>query len=187
MEGAADRREWRWPPGNALHAHLSHLAAVGGQWLHRPHFSLARCRGFIRTGLLDAAVIHSDGTAAAAKKGGHNLGFSGHKKVKGDKVVAFRDRRCNVIAPFVTAPGNRNESPLLREALPEVRRIAREVGMDLQGTVVSLGARFRFGVVSMAWVVEFGPGLPGHPQWQSSTAAWFATSSSPSLRARLAA
>ena len=43
-----------------------------------------------------------------------------------------------MIAPFVSAPGNRNKSPLLREALPEVMRIAREVGMDLQGTIVSL-------------------------------------------------
>jgi hypothetical protein len=51
--------------------------------------------------------------------GGDNLGFSGHKKVKVDKIVAFCDRRCNVIAPFVVAPGNRNESPLVRHALPE--------------------------------------------------------------------
>ena len=45
-------------------------------------------------------------------------------------MVAFCDRHCNVIAPFVAAPGNHNESPLLREALPEVMRIVREVGMD---------------------------------------------------------
>ena len=43
-----------------------------------------------------------------------------------------------MIAPFVAAPGNRNESPLLREALPDVTRIAREVGIDLQGSIVSL-------------------------------------------------
>src|SRR5580693_9443437 len=79
---------------------------------------------------LDISVIHGDGTTTAAKKGGDNVGFSGHKKVKGDKVVAFCDRNCNVIAPLVWAPGNRNESPLLREALPKVMRIAREVGMD---------------------------------------------------------
>jgi hypothetical protein len=54
---------------------------------------------------------------------------SGHKKVKGDKVVAFCDRRCNVIAPFVAAPGNCNESPLLRTALPEVMRIVRKIGI----------------------------------------------------------
>jgi Transposase DDE domain len=88
--------------------------------------------------LLDVTGIHGDGTTTAAKKGGDNIGFNGHKKLKGDKVVAFCDRNCNVIAPFVSAPGNRNESPLLREALPEVIRIAQDVGMDLRGGLVSL-------------------------------------------------
>ncbi|MDH6147457.1 MULTISPECIES: hypothetical protein [Paraburkholderia] len=69
---------------------------------------------------------------------GDNLGFSGHKKLKGCKVVALCDRNCNVIAPFVRAPGNRNESPLLREALPQLTSIARAVGLDLRGTVMSL-------------------------------------------------
>ena len=73
-----------------------------------------------------------------AKKGGDNLGFSGHKHMKGDKVVAFCDRNCNVIAPFVPAPGNRNESPLLREALPQLAQTARAIGLDLRGTIVSL-------------------------------------------------
>ena len=79
--------------------------------------------------LLDTTVIHGDGTTTAAKKGGDNIGFSGHKKVKGDKIAAFCDRNCNVIAPFVSAPGNRNELPLLREALPLVTRIAASVGL----------------------------------------------------------
>ena len=48
--------------------------------------------------LLDVTVIHGDGTTTAAKKGGDNIGFNGHKKLKGDKVVAFCDRNCNVIA-----------------------------------------------------------------------------------------
>src|ERR1700731_507446 len=52
--------------------------------------------------LLDLSVIHGDGTTTAAKKGGDNLGYSGHKHLKGCKVVAFCDRDCNVIAPFVT-------------------------------------------------------------------------------------
>jgi len=88
--------------------------------------------------LLDLTVIHGDGTTTAAKKGGDNLGYSGHKHLKGDKVVAFCDRRCNVIAPFVSAPGNRNESPLLRDALPRLTHMARAIGMDLQGSTVSL-------------------------------------------------
>ena len=87
---------------------------------------------------LDVSIIHGDGTSTAAKKGGDNLGFNGHKHLKGDKVVAFCDRNCNVIAPFVAAPGNRNEAPLLREALPHVSRIARTVGLDLKQSLVSL-------------------------------------------------
>jgi hypothetical protein len=43
-----------------------------------------------------------------------------------------------VIAPFISAPGNRNESPLLRDALPGLTRTAHAIGMDLQGTTVSL-------------------------------------------------
>ena len=43
-----------------------------------------------------------------------------------------------MIAPFVSAPGNRNESPLLRDALPQVTRIARAVGFSLRGAIVSL-------------------------------------------------
>ena len=87
---------------------------------------------------LDTSVIHGDGTTTAAKKGGDNLGFNGHKHLKGDKVVAFCDRNCNVIAPFVTAPGNRNESPLLLNALPQVTRVAQAVGLNLNKTIVSL-------------------------------------------------
>ena len=58
--------------------------------------------------------------------------------MKGDKIVAFCDRNCNVIAPFVAAAGNRNKSPMFREALPQVTRLAHAIGLDLQGTVVGL-------------------------------------------------
>ena len=43
----------------------------------------------LQADLLDTTVIHGDGTTTAAKKGGDNIGFSGHKKMKGDKIVAF--------------------------------------------------------------------------------------------------
>lgn len=91
---------------------------------------------------LDISVIHGDGTTTEAKKGGDNLGFSGHKHFKGDKVVAFCDRHCNVIAPFIAAPSNRHESPLLLQALPQVTRIAKHVGIDLNKTIVSLDAAY---------------------------------------------
>jgi len=40
----------------------------------------------------------------AARKGGDNIGFNGHKKLKGGKVLTFCERNCNVTAPFVSAP-----------------------------------------------------------------------------------
>ncbi|HAM53323.1 MAG TPA: hypothetical protein DCP92_22490 [Nitrospiraceae bacterium] len=92
--------------------------------------------------LLDTSILHGDGATTAAKKGGDNIGFNGHKKMKGDKVVNFCDRLCNIIAPFISAPGNKNESPLLREALPEVMRMSTAIGIDLQGTIISLDGAY---------------------------------------------
>jgi transposase len=120
-------------------------------------------------GLLDTTVIHGDGTTTAAKKGGDNIGFSGHKKVKGDKVVAFCDRHCNVVAPFVSAPGNRNESPLLREALPQLTAIARVVGLDLQGSIVSLDGAYdcrlnRKAIFNRGMIPNINPNVRGRTQ-----------------------
>lgn len=114
---------------------------------------------------LDISVIHGDGTTTAAKKGGDNLGFSGHKHMKGDKVVAFCDRNCNVIAPFIAAPGNRNESPLLKAALPQVTRISKQVGLDLNHTTVSLDGVYdsranRKAIFNRGMV----PNIPEHPR-----------------------
>jgi hypothetical protein len=92
--------------------------------------------------LLDLSVIHGDGTTTAAKKGGDNLGRSGHKHLKGDKVVAICDRNCNVIAPFIAAPGNRNESPLFIDGLHHLRAIADEIGLDLKGAIMSLDGAY---------------------------------------------
>jgi hypothetical protein len=89
-------------------------------------------------GFLDITVIRGDGTTTVAKRGGDNLGFNGHKYLKGDKVFPLCDRNCNIIAPFVAAPGNRNESPLLKAALLQVTRMAKTVGFDLNKTFVSL-------------------------------------------------
>src|SRR6195952_5839359 len=119
--------------------------------------------------LLDITVIHGDRTTTAAKKGGDNIGFNGHKKIKGDKVVAFCDRNCNVIAPFVSAPGNRHESPLLREALPEVMRIARNGSLDLQGSIVSLDGVYdcranRKAIFNRGMIPNINPNVRGRKQ-----------------------
>jgi hypothetical protein len=137
VEGIADRKGRGRAPGNPLYPYLWRLSTMAGDGCFNIIFTVVVLR-LHQTNLLDVTIIHGDGTTTTAKKGGDNVGFNGHKKIKGDKVVAFCDRNCNVIAPFVTAPGNHNESPLLRAALPNVMRTARSAGLDLQGTIVSL-------------------------------------------------
>lgn len=87
--------------------------------------------------LLDLSVLHGDGTSTVAKKGGDNLGYSGHKHFHGEKIVAIVDRNVNVIAPFVTAPGNENESPLLAPAIEGLKRISQKINACITGSISS--------------------------------------------------
>ena len=52
--------------------------------------------------------------------------------------MPFCDRNCNVIAPFVTAAGNRNETILLIPAISSLKKITKLIGLDLQDSVMSL-------------------------------------------------
>jgi len=72
--------------------------------------------------MLDLSVLHGDGSSTPAKKGGDRIGYNGHKHFKGEKVVAIVDRHVNVIAPFITAAGNKNESPLFLSALKSLKK-----------------------------------------------------------------
>jgi hypothetical protein len=74
-----------------------------------------------------------------------------------------------VIAPFVSAPGNRNESPLLREALPKVVRVARDLGIDLQGSIVSLDGVYdcranRKAIFNRGMMPNINPNVRGRKQ-----------------------
>jgi hypothetical protein len=52
--------------------------------------------------------------------------------------VPFCDSKCNIIAPFVTAPGNRNETIMLAPAILSLKRITKLIGLDLKGSTMSL-------------------------------------------------
>jgi len=87
---------------------------------------------------LDVKILHGDGTSTTAKKGGDNLGRNGHKHHKGDKVVAICDRNCNVIAPFITVPGNKNECPLFPKAFDKLKAIVKTLDINIVGSIMSL-------------------------------------------------
>ena len=67
--------------------------------------------------------------------------MNGHKHHKGDKVVAICDRNCDVITPFIKAPGNRNEIVLLAPALDNLISTARNIGIDIKGARIWKGAK----------------------------------------------
>ena len=92
--------------------------------------------------LLDTSILHGDGTTTAAKKGGDDLGYSGHKHFKGEKIVAFVDRNCNVISPFTVGPGNRHESKLFDHAFDSLKAVFKKLGQSLLGTIISLDSAY---------------------------------------------
>lgn len=92
--------------------------------------------------LLNTEILHGDGTTTAAKKGGDVIGYSGHKHQKGEKIVAITDRNANIIAPFVVAPANKNECDLFPRALNGLKKIAKRVGINLPGAVMSLDSAY---------------------------------------------
>ena len=92
--------------------------------------------------LLDTSVVHGDGTTTMAKKGGDCLGFSGHKHMKSEKIVAFVDRKCNVLSPMTVAPGNRHEGPLFEKAFGFLKEILKRMGKSILETVVSLDSAY---------------------------------------------
>lgn len=58
--------------------------------------------------------------------------------MKGDKTVAICDRNCNIVSTMIFAPGNRNESPLIRKAIDPLKNIAKEIGFSLKACIFSL-------------------------------------------------
>ena len=87
---------------------------------------------------LDLSIIHGDGTTTAAKKGGDYIGFNGHKKMKGDKIIAMVDRNVNIICPFTVAAGNTSETILLDDAMSWLKKILNLMNKELKGIIMSL-------------------------------------------------
>src|SRR5437867_525639 len=91
---------------------------------------------------LDLRVLHGDGTNTVAKKGGDGLGYSGYKHQKGEKVIAITDNNGYVLSPLPVAPVNKADMVLFPEGLKALKKVAKEVGLDLRGAYVNLDAGF---------------------------------------------
>jgi transposase len=91
---------------------------------------------------LDLNVLHGDGTNTVAKKGGDGIGYSGYKHQKGEKVIAIIDNHGYVLSPLPVAPVNEADMVLLPDALRVLKRVAKLLEWDLQGSYLNLDGGF---------------------------------------------
>jgi Transposase DDE domain len=71
------------------------------------------------------------------QKRGDGIGFSGYKHQKGEKVIAIIDNHGSVLAPVPVAPVNETDMVLLPEGLKALKKVAKEVGVDLHGAYLN--------------------------------------------------
>jgi hypothetical protein len=61
---------------------------------------------------------------------------------KGEKVIAIIDNHGSVLAPVPVAPVNETDMVLLPEGLQALKKVAKEVGLDLRGAYLNLDGGF---------------------------------------------
>src|SRR6266545_7015937 len=90
------------------------------------------------------------------QKRGDGIGYSGHKHQKGEKVIAIIDNHGYVLAPVPVAPVNETDMVLLPEGLKALKKMAKEVGLDLNGAYLNLDGGFD-SIANRKCIFEFIP------------------------------
>ena len=72
----------------------------------------------------------------------NSIGFSGYKHQKGEKIIAITENRGYVLAPVPVAPVNETAMVLFPEGLKALKKVAKEVGLDLRGASLNLDGGF---------------------------------------------
>ncbi len=62
--------------------------------------------------------------------------------MKGEKIVAFCDRYCNVLSPMVRSPGNKHESPLFIRAFDFLKNLMKRIGITISRSIMSLDSAY---------------------------------------------
>ena len=76
------------------------------------------------------------------QKRGDGIGFSGYKHQKGEKIIAITENQGYVLAPVPVAPVNETDMLLFPEGLKALKKVAKEVGVDLRGAYLNLDGGF---------------------------------------------
>ena len=76
------------------------------------------------------------------EKRGDGIGYSGHKHQKGEKIIAIIDNHGYILAPIPVAPVNETDMVLLPQSLHALKKMAKEVGVELRGADLNLDGGF---------------------------------------------
>jgi Transposase DDE domain len=76
------------------------------------------------------------------QKRGDGIGFSGYKHQKGEKIIAITENQGYVLAPVPVAPVNETDMVLFPEGLKALKKVAKEVDLDLKGAYLNLDGGF---------------------------------------------
>jgi hypothetical protein len=101
---------------------------------------------------------------------GDGIGYSGYKHQKGEKVIAITDNQGYVLGPVPVAPVNETDMILFPEGLQALKKIAKEVGLDLRGAYLNLDGGFdsirnRKGMLNAGLI----PNIREHPRNRKHT------------------
>ena len=77
-----------------------------------------------------------------SQKRGDGIGYSGYKHQKEEKVIAITDHNGYVLAPVPVAPVNATDMVLLPDSLKALKRVAKQVRLDLSGAYLNLIGRY---------------------------------------------
>jgi transposase len=102
----------------------------------------ASVRHLKETDQLDVSVLHGDGSNTVVKKGGDDIGYSGHKHQKGEKELTIVENHGFVIGPICVKPVNRNDSIILPETLTELVTFTQPLDIQLVGSSLTLDSGF---------------------------------------------
>jgi hypothetical protein len=141
LVGAQDSRREGWNP---LHDHLPSFREVVRRWLtwsgiHRQREASGGSRH------RDLNVLRGDCTNTVAGKGGDGIGYSGHKQLKGETILAIIDNNGLVLAPLPVAPVNEADTVHLPEGLNALKHMARLADLKIGGSYLNPDGGFDSG------------------------------------------
>jgi transposase len=103
---------------------------------------IASVRHLAEQSHLDLSILHGDGSNTVAKKGGDGIGYCGHKRQKGEKILAIVENNGFVLAPLPVAPVDEADTVLLPEGLNALKRVARLTDLKIGGSYLNLDGGF---------------------------------------------